>query len=77
MYASIISFRFGIRCDGLDKVRLWFWNSRVLEGKMRGIGRRKLRGLMVYEKGGLTGFKTLLFISQLFCCAFIKCRDNT
>ena len=31
---------------------------------------------MFYEKGGLSVFKNPLFISQLFCCAFIKCRDN-
>ena len=31
---------------------------------------------MVYEKGGLSVFKKFLFISQLFCCAFIKCHNN-
>ena len=35
----------------------------------------KLRGLMVYEKGGPLVLKKFLFISQLFCCV-IKCRDN-
>ena len=76
MHASIISFRFGIRCDGSDMVRLGFWNSRVSKGKIREIGLRKLRGLMVYDKGGLIVFKFFLFINQLFCCAFIKCCDN-
>ena len=36
----------------------------------------KLRGLMVYEKGGLSVFKIFLFISQLFCCFFIKFRNS-
>ena len=29
MYASIISFRLGVRCDGSDMVGLGFWSSRV------------------------------------------------
>ena len=29
MYASIISFKFGMRWDGLDMVRLGFWSSRA------------------------------------------------
>ena len=29
-----------------------------------------------YEKGGPSVFKNFLFISQLFCCVFIKCCDN-
>ena len=33
-------------------------------------------GLMVYDKGGLSVFKFFLFISQPFCCVFIKCRDK-
>ena len=65
-----------MRCDDSDMVGIGFWNSRVLEGKMREIGGRKLRGLMVYEKVGLPVFKKFIFISQRFCCAFIKCRDN-
>ena len=72
----MVSLRFGTRFWGSDMVRLGFWNSRVSEGKMREIERRKLRGLMVYEKGGLLGFKNFLFIIQLFCCAFIKCHGN-
>ena len=67
---------FGKRWDGSNMVEIGFWNFRVLDGKMREIGVRKLRGLMVYEKVGLSVFKKFLFISQLFSCAFIKCHDN-
>ena len=31
MYASIISFRFGMRCDDSDMVKLGFWSSRVFK----------------------------------------------
>ena len=62
-----------MRCDNSDMVGIGFWDSRVLEGKMRETGGRKLRGLMVYEKAGLPFLKYFLFISQLFCCAFSKC----
>ena len=55
-----------MRCDGSNMVGIRFWNSRVLEGKMREIGVRKLRRLMVYDKVGLPVFKSFLFISQLF-----------
>ena len=54
---------FDMRCDSSDMVGIRFWNSRVLEGKMRENGVRKLRGLMVYEKVGLPVFKNYLFIS--------------
>ena len=50
MYASTPSFGFDMRCDDIDMVGIGFWNSRVLKGKMKEIGGRKLRGLMVYEK---------------------------
>ena len=50
MYASTPTFGFNMRCDDIDMVRIGFWNSRVLKGKMREIRGRKFRGLMIYEK---------------------------
>ena len=66
-----------MRCDSSNMVGIRFWNSRVLEGKIREIGVRKLRRLMVYDKVGLPVFKSFLFISlPALSFLFIKCRDN-